>query len=241
MEIPLGIILGSGWGKILENLHGKKEKSFKQVFGTSTSVPGHENKVIEATLNSKKVIFLSGRLHIYEGLTANESAETVRYLYKQGVRKIIITSAVGALNPLYHVGDLVVLSDLLTIFSPSPLSGATFQDMSAPFSNQLIKAAEKTCVETGLTAQKGVHAFMRGPHYETFADKKALRILGADVVGMSMAPEVIMAKNLGMEILGLALVTNLAFVKHSHKEVLAAAENQEKKLKAFLIRLIEKI
>ncbi len=183
----------------------------------------------------------SGRLHTYEGYSSYEATKTVRYLREQGVKKIIITSAVGALNPKYQVGDLVILQDIITLFCRSPLSGSQFQNMSQPFSPSLVESAVRSCTTVDMPMQKGVHVYFKGPHYETFADKMALRFLGADVCGMSMAPEVIMANHLGMEVLGLCLVTNLAFVKHSHEEVLKEEKKQEQNLRKFFSKLIKTI
>lgn len=241
MNSPIGLILGSGWGKIIENIKNKKEKSFENLFGHKTTVVGHAGKVISGSLFAKKVIILSGRFHTYEGYTPNQVTKTVRFLQKNGVKKVIITSAVGALNPKYKVGDLVVLNDIITLFCQSPLTGSQFQNLSLPFSPKLIEAAQKSAVDTDITLQKGVYVYMKGPHYETFADKMALRFLGADVVGMSTVPEVIMANHLGMEVLGLSMVTNLAFVKHDHKEVLLAVKSQEQNLKKFFLKLIKSL
>lgn len=241
MNSPIGFILGSGWGKIIENIKNKKEKGFETVFDQKTSVEGHAGKVISGLLFGKNLIVLSGRFHTYEGYSSFQVTKTARYLHEQGVKKIIITSASGGLNPKYQVGDLVILNDMISLFCQSPLTGSQFQNLSQPFSQKLIEAAEESALETDISLQKGVYVYMKGPHYETFADKMALRFLGADVVGMSTVPEVIMANHLGMEVLGLSMVTNLAFVKHSHKEVLKVAKNQQEKLARFINLLIKNI
>jgi purine-nucleoside phosphorylase len=238
MKSPVGLILGSGWGKIVSTLADKKEVTFERVFKQKTTVPGHQGKVVTGKIHNNKVIILS---HTYEGHTPTDAAKTVRFLHKEGVKKVIITSASGGLNPKYRVGDLVILKDLITLFSQSPLQGPNFQDLSRPFSEALQGLAVDSAKKNKIRFQKGVYAYVRGPHFETFSDKKALRILGADVVGMSTVPEVILANNLGMEVLGLSLVTNLAFVKHNHKEVLAAAQSQEEKLYKFINTLISSI
>jgi len=239
MNSPIGFILGSGWGKIITSVENKKVLSFEKIFGNKTTVPGHSGEVIIGTLNGRDVIILSGRFHTYEGYSTYDVAKTVRYLNDRGAKKIIITAACGGLNPKYKVGDLVILKDIITMFCKSPLTGPKFQDLSQPFSKELIKAAEITAKANKLRIQKGVYAYTRGPHFETFSDKKMLYKLGADVVGMSTVPEVIMANHLGMEVLGLSLVTNLAFVKHDHKEVLANAKKQEEKLGNFFYKLIK--
>jgi purine-nucleoside phosphorylase len=241
MISPIGLILGSGWCPTSLKLRGVKEKSFSDVFGVKTSVPGHEGKIIKGKIQNKDVIILSGRLHTYEGYSSYEAAKTIRYLYEQGVKKVILTAAVGGLNPKYQVGDVIILNDVLTVFCQSPLSGPQFQDLSQPFSPALIKIAKQSAASTEIKSHQGVYVYVRGPNFESFADKKALRFLGGDVAGMSIVPEVIMARHLGMEILGLSLVTNLAFVKHDHKDVLAAGKQMEEKLYEFLKNILETI
>ncbi|MBI4226430.1 purine-nucleoside phosphorylase [Candidatus Roizmanbacteria bacterium] len=236
---PIGLILGSGWGGIRQDLQNAKEDSFEKIFGRRTSVVGHAGKAIFGSLFGKKLVILSGRFHTYEAYTSAEAVRTVRFLHEKKVKKIIITSASGALNPKYQVGDLVILHDMITIFCQSPLTGSQFQNLSQPFSQKLIEAAEKSSFEAGIPSQKGVYIYVKGPHYETFSDKMALRFLGADVVGMSTVPEVIMANHLGMEVLGLSMVTNLAFVKHDHKEVLKTMAYKKEKLGLFFKRLIQ--
>lgn len=239
MNSPIGFILGSGWGGIIEKVKDQKESDFKTVFGQSTTVIGHAGKIVTGSISDKNVIILSGRFHTYEGYTSDEATKTVRYLHDQRVKKIIITSASGGLNPEYKVGELVILNDIISLFCQSPLSGMQFQNLSKPFSPEMKDKALKAANHARIPSQNGVYVYMKGPHFESFADKKALRILGADVVGMSTVPEVIMANHLGMDVLGLSLVTNLAFVEHSHKEVLNAAKNQEKSLKKFFLELIK--
>lgn len=241
MNSPIGFILGSGWGGMFEKVKNKKEKSFESVFGKKTSVEGHAGKIISGLLFKKHIIVLSGRFHTYEGYTPGEAVKTVRYLHEQGVKKIIITSASGALNPKYQVGELVLLTDMITLFCQSPLTGSQFPDLSQPFSNRLSTLAQKAAVETEISLQKGVYVYMKGPHFETYSDKMALRFLGADVVGMSTVPEVIMANYLDIETLGLSIVTNLAFVKHDHRKVLQAVTNQKAKLEKFFLELIKTI
>ncbi len=239
MNSPIGFILGTGWDGIVKDVKNKKETSFEKIFKRKTTAIGHKGIVIKGYLQEKEVILLSGRFHTYEGYSSHEATETVRYLHMEGVKKIIITSAVGALNPKYQVGDLVILHDLITLFCQSPLSGPQFQNMSEPFSRLLVESAVRSCTRVEIPFQKGVHVYFRGPHFETFADKMALRFLGADVCGMSMAPEVIMANHLNMEVLGLSLVTNLAFVKHDAEEVLAQARSQEKNLRKFFLEFMK--
>ncbi|KKP66148.1 MAG: Purine nucleoside phosphorylase [Candidatus Roizmanbacteria bacterium GW2011_GWA2_35_19] len=241
MLSTLGFILGSGWGKIISDVNDRKEASFEKIFNKKATVPGHSGKIIEGKIAGRPVIFSSGRFHTYEGYSTHEVTEIVRYLHSRGVKKIVITSAAGGLNENYKVGDLVILKDVISLFCSSPLTGPKFLDLSRPFSEDMVKKAQKIAKDQKINYQNGTYVYVRGPHYETFPDKKALKILGADVVGMSTVPEVIMANYLKMEVLGLSMVTNLAFVKHDHHEVLTNAKKQEEKLYKFFEFFIKSI
>lgn len=151
------------------------------------------------------------------------------------------TNAVGGLNPHFRVGDFVILSDIITLLAPTPLTGPKFQDMSQVFDLQLIKLAEKQAKKLQLSCRRGVYAYCHGPQYETPADKRALIALGADVVGMSNVPETIMANYLGMKVLGLTFVTNLAFVKHSHQEVLTQSSQASPNMSKLLTAIVQNL
>lgn len=234
----LVVMLGSGWSRALAKAEVEMEVSYKELFGVGSGVPGHEGKLVIAKLSGKRVAFMAGRFHLYEGYRGAEATTPIRVFAECGAKKLVVTSAAGGLNPKFGVGELVVLSDLLTMFLlDNPLVGAEFVDMSQVFDEAWRQAALKACGEVGLVGHGGVYVYMHGPHFETFADKMALAQLGADCVGMSTVPEVVQAKQLGMKVLGLSLVTNLAFVSHKHEEVLSAAEEASEKLAS----LIEKI
>ncbi len=219
------VILGSGWNRALERTEVEAKYSYLDLFGNAASVPGHTGELIIGKIGKKRVAFMSGRYHLYEGYSGIEATEPIAQLASCGVKKLIVTSASGALNPDYEVGDFVVLSDLLTLLLKSnPLVGPKFIDMSQVFSPRLRQLALNSLNELKLSYKEGVYAYVSGPHYETPTDKRALLMLGADCVGMSTVPEVLRARELGIEILGLSFITNLAFVKHNHKDVIAAAE-----------------
>ncbi|MCX6817137.1 MAG: purine-nucleoside phosphorylase [Candidatus Beckwithbacteria bacterium] len=228
------LILGSGWNAIINQVVILKRESYQKLFHLKSTVPGHSGELIHARLKHQEILIMSGRFHLYEGYSPQQVTRPIQYLKKLGVKNLIITNAVGGLNPKYRVGDFVVLSDIITLLSQTPLVGPKFVDMSQVFNLQLIKLAEKQAKKLRLRCHRGVYAYCHGPQYETPADKRALIAMGADVVGMSNVPETIMANYLGMKVLGLTFVTNLAFVKHSHGEVLAesakAAPNMSKLL-----------
>jgi len=219
------IILGSGWNKVLDKVKVLEEYSYEELFGIKTTVPGHSGKLIIAKSGKNKIAFMSGRFHLYEGHDAITATKPIRNLAQMGMKKLIVTSATGAINEKYKVGDFVILSDLLSLFltGDNPLVGPKFTDMSEVFDPVMRKQAIEICAANSLPFHEGVYAYSHGPHFETPADKMGLKILGADVVGMSTVPETIVAKSLGVKVLGLSYVTNLAFVKHEHKDVLKAA------------------
>lgn len=219
-------ILGSGWKNVLAKSKIEVEIPFSEWLGVDTSVPGHEGRLVIAQIGSSRVAVMSGRIHTYEGFSSYQVTTPIRSLQLAGVQEMLVTSACGALNPKYAVGDFMLLTDLLTLFGAldNPLVGPQFIDMSDTFDKSLRKRTVKIFNSLDFPFQQGVYCYYHGPNYETPADKKALRILGADVVGMSTVPETLVARSLGMKVLGLAFVTNLAFVKHNHKEVVAKAE-----------------
>lgn len=232
------VMLGSGWNHALTLTDVAYRVSYGELFGVETSVPGHSGEMVVGMLAGKRVIFMSGRFHLYEGYSASEATTPIRVLAKLGVKRMIVTSASGALNPEYQVGDFVVLSDLLTLFLRStPLLGPQFLDMSMIFDPEWQDRARLAINELGLTQRAGVYAYVQGPHFESPSDKRALLKLGADCVGMSTVPEVLMAKQLGIKVLGLSLITNLAFVKHDHRDVMAAAERSSKQMAELIKRV----
>ena len=234
------IILGSGWNKLLENMKVEMTISYEELFGIKTSVPGHTGELLIGTINKKRVACMSGRFHMYEGYSAYEATAPIRLFAKMGIKNLILTAACGALNEKYKVGDFVILSDIITLLLAldSPLIGPQFIDVSEVFNMGMRKRAEKVCVENNIPYQSGKYVYYHGPNYETPADKMALRILGADVRGMSTVPETLVARSLNINVLGLAFVTNLAFVKHNHKEVVAEANKASVQMKLLLSSLL---
>lgn len=235
------VILGSGWNKALESVEIEQEISYEDLFGVKASVPGHAGKLVIGTVGTKRVSFMAGRFHMYEGYSAHEATTPIRVFAKAGIKKLILTAAVGALNEKYAVGDFVVTSDLLTLFLSldNPLHGPDFIDMSECLNANMRQEAIRICVENKIPFHEGVYAYCHGPYFETPADKMALRFLGADVVGMSTVPETIQARSLGVDVLSLAFVTNLAFVKHDHHEVLANANKASGQMSELLLALVK--
>jgi len=235
-QVPkIALVLGSGWNRVVEDAKIIQKFKFDDLFGVEAGVEGHLGELIVAEIENKLAFFMCGRWHTYEGYSAYEVTLPVRVFARLGVKSLVLTSAVGALNENYKVGDIVILKDIITLFMPSPLTGTQFQDLSEPFDFKLRELAVTLCKKEKIACQQGVHVAVPGPHYESFADKKMLSIVGADVVGMSLVPSAIMARRLGLKTLGLSCATNLAFVKHSHKEVIAEA----KRVSADMLKLLK--
>jgi len=234
------VILGSGWNKILSKIKIECEIDYEVLFGVQATVPGHVGKLMIAKIGKKRVAFMSGRLHMYEGYSAREATSPIRVFASLGMKNLILTSASGALNEKYKVGDFVVISDLLTLFMSldNPLIGPEFLDMSSVFCPDWRLKAMQILATEKIVFHEGVYCYYHGPNYETPADKMALRFLGADVVGMSVVPETIMARSLNVNVLGLSFVTNLAFVKHDHTDVVAQANKASAQMSKLLLGLL---
>ena len=234
------IVLGSGWNKILDDVKAEIIISYDELFDVKTTVPGHSGQLIIARINNKRVAFMSGRFHMYEGYSAYQSTTPIRVFTKAGMKNLILTAACGGLNKKYRVGDFIILNDIITLFLSldSPLQEKQFVDLSQPFSSTLRKTALKIAKTNRLSHHEGNYVYYHGPNYESFSDKKALAKIGADVCGMSVAPEVLVARSLNINVLGLAFVTNLAFVKHDHKEVVAQANKASQQMKTLLLSIL---
>lgn len=234
------IILGSGWNKLLDEVKIEQRISYQELFGIETSVPGHTGELVIGTVGTKRIACMSGRFHMYEGYSGEEATLPIRLFAKAGLKKLITTAACGGLNEKYKVGDFVILSDMITLLLAldNPLKGPQFIDVSEVFNLEMRKKAVKICVENDIPFHEGSYVYYHGPNFETPADKMALRFLGADVVGMSTVPETLAARALNIDVLGLAFVTNLAFVKHNHKEVLAEANKASGMMKKLLVSLL---
>jgi purine-nucleoside phosphorylase len=234
------IVLGSGWNTLLDDMKVETRLSYEELFGIKTSVPGHVGELLIGGINKKRAGCMSGRFHMYEGYSAYEATSPIRLFAKMGIKNLILTAACGALNEKYKVGDFVILSDIITLLLAldSPLIGPQFIDASEVFNNKMRKNAIEVCVKNNIPFHEGKYVYYHGPNYETPADKMALRILGADVCGMSTVPETLVARSFNINVLGLAFVTNLAFVKHDHKEVIAEANKASSQMKLLLSSLL---
>ncbi len=248
-----GLILGSGLGIIADAFEDKKEIPYKKIpYFPASTVPGHSNMLVFGKYKNMDVVLMKGRFHFYEGFTMQEITYPVRVLKELGVKRLIITNAAGGVNRKFKVGDLMIIEDHINLMGENPLRGWSreeiaprFVDMTFAYSPELIKIALKAAKKIGIKVQRGVYAAMRGPSYETPAEIRMLSIIKADAVGMSTVPEVIVANQLGIKVLGISLITNLAagILKKplSHEEVMEASEKAKDKFVKFIKEILNNL
>jgi purine-nucleoside phosphorylase len=210
---------------VAEALGVEAEVSYSEVKGLPASkVPGHSGRFVLVRVAGNPVLIAQGRSHLYEGLSAHEVTAGVRFMAELGVRRLVLTNAAGTLNPVFAPGQFMLLSDHINLLGTTPLlGGPNFHDMSEVYSARFRAGFQNAAAELGIPLHEGVYAAMLGPQYETPAEIRMLRTLGADAVGMSTVPEAIQAKALGLEVVGISILTNWAagMQKHalSHSEV----------------------
>jgi len=212
------LVLGSGLGALAEQARNPVYIPYGEIpnFRPSTA-PGHAGRFVCGELAGKPVMVMQGRMHFYEGYTAEEAAYPVRVARLLGAHTLVATNAAGGINLEYKAGDLVALNDFIRLGFTNPLIGKNipefgprFPDMTYVFDREYLKLIKKIAEEQGVTLREGVYFYASGPQYETPAEIRAFRLLGADVVGMSTVPECVCAVHAGMRILGISLVTNMA-------------------------------
>jgi purine-nucleoside phosphorylase len=245
----IGLVLGSGLGAFARSLERATAIPYGEIprFPVSTAI-GHSGELVVGHSQGVPVAVMSGRAHLYEGYTLQEVVFPVRVLARMGVKILILTNAAGSVNINYKPGELMVISDHINLMGGNPLVGPNedqlglrFFDMSEPYDPRLREIAENACWKAGVTVRKGVYIAFTGPSYETPAEIKMSRTLGADAVGMSTVPEVIAARHMGVRVLGISCITNMAagVIKKplDHREVLEVGE----KVKAGLIDVLGRI
>ncbi|HTP79558.1 MAG TPA: purine-nucleoside phosphorylase [Bacteroidota bacterium] len=252
----VGIILGTGLGGLVKEIKKECVIEYRAIphFPLST-VESHAGKLIFGTLAGKNVVAMQGRFHLYERYTLQQVTFPVRVLSARaglGVEFLLISNAAGALNPLFHRGDVMVMSDHINLLGDNPLIGPNdeslgprFPDMSEPYDRELIALAEQAALDRKIKVQKGVYVAMPGPNLETRAEYRMLRNLGADAVGMSTVPEDIVAVHMGMRVLGMSILTDECFPDAlqpvSLKEVIKVANKAEPKMTAIMREVVRRI
>ena len=232
----VAMVLGSGLGYMGDEVEGAVAIDYLDIpnFKASTA-PGHKGRLVFGTLEGQRVAVMQGRTHHYEGYSYEEVSYAVRVLRLLGCDTLIVTNAAGCVNTSWQAGDLMLITDHIKMFSESPLRGENlpefgvrFPDASHLYTPRLRELARQTAQELGIPLREGVYFYCYGPQYETPAEVRAARVLGGDAVGMSTAPEVIVAGHCGMEVLGLTLLSNMAAgildQPLSEQEVLEAGE-----------------
>lgn len=215
----IGIILGTGLGGLAKEIKSHAVIPYQEIphFVHST-VEGHAGKLHFGMLSGKPVMAMQGRFHYYEGYTMQQITYPVRVMKALGVKVLLISNACGCVNPLYRAGDLMLIEDHINFLGDNPLIGPNhddlgprFPDMSEPYSHRLIELAEQIAMELKIKVQRGTFLAVAGPNLETRAEYRMVRALGADVVGMSTVPEVIVARHTGLECFGISIVTDEGF------------------------------
>ena len=240
------IILGSGLGSLGENVQNPIFIDYGEIprMRTSTAI-GHKGRFIAGLLGGKRVLLMQGRLHIYEGWSAEEVVFPVRLAKLIGIDKMIITNAAGGINRDFKVGELMLISDFIKFNCVNPLAGRNidefgprFPDMSHAYDVRLQKLTRDVAAKLGIALREGVYCWMNGPTYESPAEIRMARILGGDAVGMSTVPETIVARHSGMDVLGLSCITNMAAgildQPLSHQEVMETGERVKDTFRALV-------
>jgi len=249
----IAVVLGSGLGAFADSLENRSVIDYHEIpnWPQSTAV-GHAGKLVTGTLGGLPIAVLAGRVHLYEGYTPKQVVFGIRTLARFGVDSLVLTNAAGGINPDYRPGQLVLISDHINLTGQNPLTGRNddalgprFPDMSEAYSKQYREIAKKAGGEMGLDLAEGVYAAVPGPSYETPAEIRYLRTIGADLVGMSTVPETIAANHMRMKVLGISCVTNFAAgvtdQKLDHKEVLEVGEQIKDTLLDLLRRVLPQL
>ena len=249
----VGIILGSGLGNLVDQISDQVSIDYRDLphFPESTVV-GHAGRLVIGRLGATVVMAMQGRFHYYEGHDMRTVAYPTAFMKHFGVRTLIVSNSAGGINRGFTPGDLMLITDHINLFATNPLVGLNderlgprFPDMTEAYSARLIDIADSAAGELGMSFRRGVYAGVSGPCYETAAEIRYIERIGADAVGMSTVPEVIAARYLGLEVLGVSCITNLATgiatVKHAHEEVVRIANQASERFCTVVAAIIEKL
>jgi len=249
----IGIILGTGLGSLADAINVDAKIPYEEIphFPVST-VESHSGRLILGELSGRSVVAMQGRFHYYEGYDLKQVTFPVRVMKALGANTLVVSNACGGMNPHFESGDIVVITDHINLQGSNPLFGPNdeslgprFPDMYNCYDPELIALAENVALNLGLKLQKGVYVAVGGPNLETAAEYRFLRFIGADVVGMSTVPEVIVARHQGMRVLGFSLITDMglpdALGPMNMTKILATAAKSEPLLKDIMTRVIEKM
>ncbi|HYL54509.1 MAG TPA: purine-nucleoside phosphorylase [Gemmatimonadales bacterium] len=249
----VAIILGTGLGGLADEMDVEARIPYGDVPGFPLStVESHAGRLLVGTLAGRCVVAMQGRVHLYEGYSPQEIAFPVRVLARLGARTLVVSNACGGMHPLWSPGDLMLIADHINLLGTNPLVGPNddrvgprFPDMSEPYDAELRSLARAVALALGVPLREGVYVAVTGPNLETRAEYRMLRALGADVVGMSTVPEVIIAAHMGLRVLGLSIITDQclpdALAPASLEQILAVARQAEPRLTALVRGVIERL
>jgi purine-nucleoside phosphorylase len=244
------VILGSGLGRLVEELTDTYTIDYKEIpnFPVST-VEGHSGRLIFGRLGNKEIMAMQGRFHYYEGYSMKEVTFPVRVMRELGIKTLFVSNAAGGTNPSFEIGDLMIITDHINFFPEHPLRGKNinygprFPDMSEAYDRALIARAKEIAKEQGITVREGIYIGTQGPTYETPAEYRMFARWGADAVGMSTVPEVIVANHCGMKVFGMSVITDLGvegkIVEVSHEDVQRAADAAQPRMTAIMREMIQ--
>ena len=250
IQPEVGVILGSGLGNVVDAVDIETAIPYSDIPGAKAStVLGHQGRMILGRAGQLPVAIMQGRVHFYEGYEMSEVMFLARVLGRLGVKKLIVTNAAGGINTSYQPGDLMLISDHINFMGMNPLRGPNvedlgvrFPDMSEAYPESLRNMAKEVARDLGLKLQEGVYLALSGPTYETPAEIRAFRIIGADAVGMSTAPEVIAASHMQIPVLGISCITNMAAgilkQKLNHQEVIDTTTRVQKEFTALVLGVL---
>jgi len=246
-----GVILGSGLGSFTDDIQIEFTLPYSEIpnFPVST-VQGHKGALVFGTIGDKKVVAMQGRFHFYEGYDMKQVTFPVRVMKYLGVTKLVVSNASGGVNPNYEVGSIVLITDHINMMPEHPLRGKNderfgprFVNMSEPYSKAMIAKAKTIAKENTIVVQDGVYMGLQGPTFETLSEYRMVKNIGADCVGMSTVPEVIVARHMELETFGLSVITDMGDEENieevNHAEVLKAAEKAEPQVRLLIRELIK--
>ena len=248
----VGIVLGTGLGGFADGITTRYAIDYKDIPGFPVStVEGHRGRLIFGEVEGRRVVAMQGRFHYYEGYSMQQVTFPIRVMQQLGIRFLFVSNASGGINTSFRTGDLMVITDHINLM-PNPLIGPNmaefgprFPDMSEAYSKELIDKALEIAKEKGIKVQQGVYIGTQGPTFETPAEYKMFHILGADAVGMSTVPEVIVANHCGIKVFGVSVITDLGvegkIVEVSHEEVQKAADEAQPRMTTIMREMINRI
>jgi purine-nucleoside phosphorylase len=253
VQPSIGVVLGSGLGNFTKEMEVECEVAYSDLphFPVST-VAGHSGKLIFGKMADKIVAVMAGRFHYYEGYAPQQVAYPIRVMKMLGVKTLLISNAAGGVNTSFKVGDMMIITDHISLFTVNPLIGRNedalgtrFPDMSEPYSKEIVSKARSVAKDLGYEVKEGVYCGVTGPTFETRSEYKLIKAVGGDAVGMSTVQEVIVAVHAGMKVFAMSIITDLGIREEdniiTHEEVLAAASEAEPKLTAIFKELAKQL